>query len=301
MKNIFLLFIGLAFFTLKNQAQTNIYHPFPTSNAVWSVYYSGYQSPWCYDRQYFIAGDTIVNTMTYHQVKYFGWHGSSNGIGECDFWNYDETQIYLGAFREDTAQRKVYFLLPSYSTDTLLYDFSLNVGDTLPLGINNGGSPVMTINSIDSILINGNYRKRFEIANTSNVSIIEGIGSTTGLIEKVLFFESGGNLYCYSENNQEIYPTNSSSPCDLLLSESELTKKKDFNIYPNPATDKISIDCAEKQNLKMQLYNIVGKCIFQKEINNITKEIDISTLSKGVYIIKIFCDDWTVQNKLIKE
>ena len=60
-----------------------------------------------------------------------------------------------------------------------------------------------------------------------------------------------------------------------------------MNIYPNPATDKVYININEIQSTKMQLYNMVGECVLQRDLNNKMNEIDISTLSKGIYIIEI--------------
>ena len=83
----------------------------------------------------------------------------------------------------------------------------------------------------------------------------------------------------------------------------ELTHKLKIKIeiYPNPAIDKVYINCAEKQNLKMLIYNVVGECVLQRELTNGTNDIDVSTFTKGIYIIKITGTDWTVQRKLIKE
>jgi uncharacterized protein (TIGR02145 family) len=76
---------------------------------------------------------------------------------------------------------------------------------------------------------------------------------------------------------------------------------KNINIYPNPAIDHVIIDCGEKQNIGISIYNIVGKLLFQKESKSSSNEIDIGSLSKGIYVIQITGSDWTVKRKLIKE
>jgi hypothetical protein len=72
-------------------------------------------------------------------------------------------------------------------------------------------------------------------------------------------------------------------------------------IYPNPAINKVSVEYAENHDLNMQIFNVVGECVMQGKLNNLSKAIDISSLSKGIYVIKISCVDWTMQKKLIKE
>ena len=74
-----------------------------------------------------------------------------------------------------------------------------------------------------------------------------------------------------------------------------------LNIYPNPAIDRVYIDFTEKQVVKMQVFNMIGECVLQRELNNFKNEIDISSLSKGIYIIGISNIQGTIQKKLIKE
>ena len=89
--------------------------------------------------------------------------------------------------------------------------------------------------------------------------------------------------------------------CDSTTQINEIKYYKSIKIYPIPAIDKVYIDCAERQDLKMQIYNVVGECVLQRELTTSTNEINVSLLSKGIYIIKLTSADWTVQRKLIKE
>ena len=77
--------------------------------------------------------------------------------------------------------------------------------------------------------------------------------------------------------------------------------KPTFQIYPNPAIDKVFIDISETKEVKMEIYSVLGKRILQKQLSKKTSEIDISSLSKGMYIIKLSGDSWTEQRKLVKE
>ncbi len=92
-----------------------------------------------------------------------------------------------------------------------------------------------------------------------------------------------------------------------ISANSQTVSEPDFiKIYPNPATDKINIDCIDYKNLKIQVYNVIGKCVLQKELSNKINEVDINSLSKGMYIIKLTGENptgigWTIQKKMIKE
>jgi uncharacterized protein (TIGR02145 family) len=82
---------------------------------------------------------------------------------------------------------------------------------------------------------------------------------------------------------------------------SEINIMEKINIHPNPAIDRITVYVADMQNMNLSVYNIVGELMLQRELNNMTNEIDISALTTGIYIIKVTGADWTMQQKLIKE
>lgn len=73
-----------------------------------------------------------------------------------------------------------------------------------------------------------------------------------------------------------------------------------IKIYPNPATDRVFIDCSMNQNLNIFIYNVVkGELVMQKQLTQGTAEIDVSFLSNGVYIIQIVSESDVRQLKLI--
>lgn len=74
-----------------------------------------------------------------------------------------------------------------------------------------------------------------------------------------------------------------------------------FQIYPNPATDKIFIDFAERKEYKLQVYNLIGESTLQSDLTNGENIIDISSLSPGIYMLRLTAVDRTYQKKLIKE
>ena len=64
---------------------------------------------------------------------------------------------------------------------------------------------------------------------------------------------------------------------------------------------KVCIKYIDTKNVKMQVYDMLGKCVLESELNIGTNEIDVSKLSKGVYVIHVTGDNWTLQRKLTKE
>ena len=84
---------------------------------------------------------------------------------------------------------------------------------------------------------------------------------------------------------------------DFLLSTGGSNLEK-FKISPNPTSDKLYINSNKTIN-KTSLFTIVGEKIL--EFNSHQKEIDISHLSKGIYILRIrFEDNKSIVRKIIK-
>jgi hypothetical protein len=85
---------------------------------------------------------------------------------------------------------------------------------------------------------------------------------------------------------------------DISLTDNQNTQLK---VYPNPAADKINIDCAIRQDLTLQIYNTFGQSVLKRELNNQTNEIDISSLIRGIYILKLTSPKGTIEKIIIKK
>jgi len=71
-----------------------------------------------------------------------------------------------------------------------------------------------------------------------------------------------------------------------IVQESKM--KQEFEPYPNPATDHITIRLPEEfQNSTMDILNIQGKIIKSFSTNKNIKRVDVSDFSAGVYLVKI--------------
>jgi hypothetical protein len=70
-------------------------------------------------------------------------------------------------------------------------------------------------------------------------------------------------------------------------------------VYPNPATDKLTIDALQKSII--EILNIQGQAIIRQTVQQGETDIDISGLAKGVYILRLNSNDKTVVTKIVKE
>ena len=70
-----------------------------------------------------------------------------------------------------------------------------------------------------------------------------------------------------------------------------------INIYPNPATDNITIESSHKATI--EIYNLQGQSIKSLAINEGKTNIDVSEIPKGIYFIKSYFEAEIIIRKII--
>ena len=284
--NIFLLFILYNLIVVETcWCQTNIYHPFPDSNAIWRVdkYDSSYPNGTAFSTyQIYFDGDTITASgLKYHKL-------SKEGNFDINTPSYGYGKGVFGFLMQDTIARRVYYKtstdLNSTTFDSLLYDFNMQIGDTLVGNYNfNQTNDIMLIKSIDSILINDTYRKKFNISyldsQLTGVFIIEGIGSNLGGLYQYEYFEQYYDLVCFKQNDTTFYPYSNYS-CDPIAASLNDNKfsKQTIDIYPIPAKDYFIIS-SSYDIAYIDIYDLYGKKIHDfKIINDYNNKIPFGTV-----------------------
>ena len=307
MKRIIILLVFISFAKI-NAAQ--LYQPFPTNSAVWRQSSANWNYPDYYQRDYnyYIQGDTVLSGNTYHKIyktELDSYYIISSPTGPFVL-NYGPNMVdsnkYIGAIREDLSKR-VYFFPDSstISPEILLYDFNLNVGDTLPYSYNNSvyflGQNV--VSGIDSVKVGMQYHKQFRISAPgypNYVSIIEGVGSTFGLLEMFIDpFEWSDNLICFSYNGQNVWadslghpptyiPANCSLPSPVGINEH--SRESSISVFPNPTIGIITIKTSFSEKTTIEISDVLGKKIVQTTFSSSENSINLNQFPKGVYFLK---------------
>ena len=107
--------------------------------------------------------------------------------------------------------------------------------------------------------------------------------------------EATTELVYYKKGNEEwgtplfvsIYDTESNDP--------------DFIVYPNPAKSTINILTNDIETIDLKIIAMSGELVKAIKLSTELKTIDISQLSKGIYILEIKKNDRIIYKKLIKE
>jgi len=275
-------------------------------NPEWRQVLKTYNPP-CEQTQefiYYVNGDSIINDTVYKKLYKVGeqthfWYDDPPIPNWCSgSWTFND---FYTLIRQE--EHKI-FLRDTWHGDSFVYDFQLNVGDTLPQSIVNWEQDII-ITSIDSLLVGNHYRKVFNFFNTEGpYSIIEGIGHPGGFIESFPPGWNFTNLNCFALNSITYYPE-LNAPCDLTLKIPIEIKKDKIKFYPNPTSKSIAIklDNSVKIN-KISAFDIQGLQTNLKfeQIEESSILIDLSSLKNGLYLICLIDNENTKMTiKVIKE
>ncbi|MCW3103178.1 MAG: hypothetical protein JWO09_1618 [Bacteroidetes bacterium] len=306
------------------EAQSGVYHPFPSSDALWRESSGEYFCNCCRDYQYSINGDTTIGSYTYHRLKWSGivygdpnvpyvggsyWGCVSTPPPSMAYLSSSIATFYAGGFREDVLNKRIYFIEPDSTTDTLLYDFNLSVGDTLPDSyVSDKMYYKNIVASVDSVLVGSVYHKRFNIndGGSTYVSLVEGVGSTYGFLGYLTPpFEMQSVLDCFKLHDTLAYQPSGGLGCsNLALTVAKLNDlEQAVYVYPNPGSGNFKLSMSFlKENMSMEVRDVFGKPILDMKLNSLSTDIDLMSQPAGVYFLKVSESQGnSVTKKIVKQ
>lgn len=297
-----------------SQAQTNVFHPFP-ENAVWRVDYHHWHphQDICslnYYFHYYLAGDTLLNGTQHRKV--YRSDVIADTISGCNngLWSAAPTVGYVGAILEDSVSNKTFFVFSGSATDSLLFNYNLEVGDTLT-GILPSGFyfDTVTVSSIDSVWIESSPRKRWHFSPINlpwivEPYIIEGIGSSMGLFDQINTFANDFKeryLVCLKSDNVVVFETDYESlyGCNFVSIPEVRSKTPDLILYPNPTDGQVKIDTDMKRSLNLEVYNIQGKIIYTESNLNSNSVVDLKGIKSGLYYVRFYNSELNLLRQLL--
>lgn len=87
--------------------------------------------------------------------------------------------------------------------------------------------------------------------------------------------------------------------CSSIINEGT-ENNQGITIYPNPTSGLLTVNQPYTGDLLIEIYNYLGSCILQFKRNAQSSDIDLSSLNKGIWFVKILTRDILVY-KIIKE
>ena len=166
-----------------------------------------------------------------------------------------------------------------------------SISDTYQDAVNS----VTVKNSIDQL--NFNYACITSTTNTSNSNpLFVNINSNLGLTSTSPAKDTGDNSYVTTASdllgNQRIFNTNvdmGSYEFGAPLGIEDTIALENFTLYPNPVRNALNIKLAESLE-KVEVYSVLGR----KVLENYTSVINVSNLSSGMYLLKVYTQDGKV-------
>jgi hypothetical protein len=99
-------------------------------------------------------------------------------------------------------------------------------------------------------------------------------------------------------------PSNFSQNYNFTVSGIKEQLNSGINLYPNPASGIVNINIDEEQAVQVTILNSLGQILFTKTVvktRNNPAQLDLSKISKGIYLVQIKTEKQVIIKKLIVE
>jgi hypothetical protein len=283
------IYIGLPFFS---RAQEE-YHPFPTKNCIWTEYYNSGHGYSIFHNFALKDNDTIIKGKSYHKL----------------YHSYDTifTEDKLcGGLREEN-KRVYYYSIDSIKnlnapipidTEIILYDFNLQLGDT----ITNDNYRIrrldmLDIEKIDYVIMGTELRMVYTFGWNGYILLpeqwIEGIGCYRGLLSDVGDFPTNdwnSFLVCFIRDGEVLYHEHFPNCFNTNTNIVQVLKNEsNIKIAPNPAGSTIKIELDKSDYQKLIISDLSGQRIKQYQLKGIqTLSIERGNLPGGAYFFSVY-------------
>ena len=256
---------------------------------MWTSSYGGTVDAYCSDTwetTFWLAGDTLISDTMYQKVAsrtyyYQGYINAPMNACTTSFY-FDDVSRFV---RE--VDHMVYARL-SNSSERLIYDFNAEIGDTIPFPWNLDNSYTYgVVDEIDSVEVNGTYRKRFRIPEDPQLGgddpfIVEGIGGCNGPFQGLhgqIGLSHFVALICVAEQDEVIY---GDPNCSFITSIAVQRARHELLITPNPSNGHFRLSGLAPSERYMVL-DAAGRVL----VTGSSTELDMRPYPDGLYLLRV--------------
>lgn len=283
----------------------------------WTIGYHGFF-------KYNYVGDTLIEGNQCQKItegQYRFYHQPNGGyIGGGPY----DVRSFFTYNSNDT----VYYL--QNDTFYILYDFSASIGDSWLLAKGNGWDSCdytyATVVDTGSQVVASKNRRWIQIENNQGAGwyfqgrIYEGIGMVDKLppsIHSTLFPRSVScdngaaieyymyDFHCFEDSLTPNYNA-MTMDCEYYLIHSGIensTELQSIEVFPNPTQNVFTLKWDTENNSMgvLNLYNILGECVYNSNVSDGEQKISIEHLSSGIYFYTLESNEEThLSGKIVK-
>lgn len=194
-----------------------------------------------------------------------------------------------------------------FSTGTWYYVVLTRTDNTVKLYLNGSYAGSMTISGSDYLSLS-----QIGFKGRSFRGTIDELGiwnrALTGADVTSLYNNGKGLSYPFSAlgntaTTQSLAGDDVNALAELANPDKSLTKSTDpvpdDFFYPNPARDNLFFNDIRDTRARVSIYDMHGRLVFTQQITE--HSVDISSLAKGIYLVKLEDNGRTLMRKLMKE
>ena len=293
--------------------QTGVTHPtMPQQQPSWTPYMHKWEfdtslvqlGPPVYLNESFTTwgGSCIYNSSMYNVVTFDKWKGHFSGIFNLSVYRYDNNWNYIdsiplnndGQWSQGVLWDGTYYYV-SYHTGRIhrggnvnvsIYDVNWNQLYTTQLTNNQIFDTINNLPTLNTIQYNANRPFLTKVNDTLYVSYDQDDYICTDYTPVPQYHE--GKRW---QAHVAILKINN------LTGINEADTDVRFNIYPNPASDQIMIDCNESGLL--ELFDVTGELLYSQKITKGQTTLPTTNFNKGMYLISFRTGNACVKKEVI--
>ena len=292
-----------------------------------------------YGHSYRLQGDTLVDGIAYSKLFTRHTFETANDppfpYSESYYTLEQEPYVLIGGLREDSTHKVWYrnFNFEEWwsadwrlideaiadSSELLLYDFDLVVGDSIYFYDVDG---YRTVSSVEIDVIDRVTMSFYTPSSSEIPEWTQGMGSRySSLFSRFDHMNQSGPgtdqaLLCFSLNGEIIYAGWGQYDCDGLFTSIEETPIGQLAVYPNPTTGALRIDLSSRLSLEVhdggraavefEVFDALGRNIPKSSIGIRNQggdfiQLDLESLPPGPYLIQLISNQGVYSTRIIKE
>ena len=230
-----------------------------------------------------MAADTTINDHPIHIL-----------VRINTLYDKDKTDIITHEYIYERND-KVYWWNKTLNEFTILYDFGAEEGDEWEIKVGNE-SITVHVDAVEQYTYESRQLKMLRVRDDADIfsgDIVCGIGHLTSFFPEKLMAKGCRveGIRCFWQNGELVFHYGEQD-CDEIYEEhhfgvEEIEDENGFAIYPNPSHDVIFVGMRRATSLQEEyrITNIMGQTLMTGEITSENKQIDVSSLTNGIYFI----------------